>query len=153
DVRDTLLMSQLLTAGTLDRNGLAECCQRYLGRELSKEQQRSDWSGELTAEQLAYAARDVLVLHPLLKALRKEIKKAGLQEALAVETAALPAVAWMSNSGVPFDKEAWLRLGEKAAEDAERLRAELAAAAPPRPDDAKGRKQAWNFNSQKQVKE
>lgn len=49
-----------------DRHGLAALCREMLGVEISKQQQSSDWGApELTPEQLAYAASDVLYLHAL----------------------------------------------------------------------------------------
>ena len=49
-----------------DRHGLKDLCRELLGIDLSKQQQSSDWGAmELTSEQLAYAASDVLYLHPL----------------------------------------------------------------------------------------
>ncbi len=49
-----------------DRHGLKDLCRELLGVELSKQQQTSDWGApELTAEQMAYAASDVLHLHAL----------------------------------------------------------------------------------------
>ncbi len=49
-----------------DRHGLRECCRELLGVELNKQQQSSDWGAvDLTAEQLSYAANDVLYLHAL----------------------------------------------------------------------------------------
>ena len=49
-----------------DRHGLRDLCRELLGVELSKQQQTSDWGAvELSAEQLAYAASDVLHLHAL----------------------------------------------------------------------------------------
>ena len=49
-----------------DRHGLAALCRELLGVEMSKQQQSSDWGAqELTPEQLAYAASDVLYLHNL----------------------------------------------------------------------------------------
>jgi ribonuclease D len=49
-----------------DRFGLKDLCKELLGVDLSKQQQTSDWGAvELTAEQLAYAASDVLHLHAL----------------------------------------------------------------------------------------
>jgi ribonuclease D len=55
-----------LTRTFTDRHGLKDLCRDLLGVELSKQQQTSDWGAvELTAEQLAYAASDVLHLHAL----------------------------------------------------------------------------------------
>jgi ribonuclease D len=49
-----------------DRHGLKDLCRELLGVEISKQQQTSDWGAvELSAEQLAYAASDVLYLHAL----------------------------------------------------------------------------------------
>ncbi len=54
-----------------ERHGLAALCRDLLGVELSKQQQSSDWgSPELSPEQLAYAASDVLHLHALWARLR-----------------------------------------------------------------------------------
>lgn len=49
-----------------DRHGLKDLARELLGIELSKQQQSSDWGApELSQEQLAYAASDVLHLHAL----------------------------------------------------------------------------------------
>ena len=49
-----------------DRHGLRDLCKELLNVDISKQQQTSDWgSPELSAEQLAYAASDVLHLHAL----------------------------------------------------------------------------------------
>jgi ribonuclease D len=49
-----------------DRYGLKDLTKELLGIELSKQQQSSDWGAEqLSDEQLAYAASDVLHLHKL----------------------------------------------------------------------------------------
>jgi ribonuclease D len=49
-----------------DKHGLKDLCKELLGVELSKQQQSSDWGAvELSSEQLAYAASDVLHLHAL----------------------------------------------------------------------------------------
>jgi ribonuclease D len=49
-----------------DRHGLKDLCRDLLGIELCKEQQSSDWAqADLTEQQLAYAANDVLHLHRL----------------------------------------------------------------------------------------
>lgn len=61
----TKIASRLVRTYT-DRHGLKELCRELLGVELSKEQQSSDWAAPtLSAEQLKYAANDVLWLHRL----------------------------------------------------------------------------------------
>ncbi len=64
-VRCTKIAAKLVRTFT-DRHGLRELCRELLGVEISKQQQTSDWgAAELTPEQLAYAASDVLHLHAL----------------------------------------------------------------------------------------
>jgi ribonuclease D len=64
-VRCTKIAARLTRTFT-DRHGLKDLCRDLLSVELSKQQQTSDWGAvELTAEQLAYAASDVLHLHAL----------------------------------------------------------------------------------------
>jgi ribonuclease D len=74
-----------LTRTFTDRYGLKDLCKELLGIELSKQQQTSDWGAvELSAEQLAYAAADVLHLHALwqrLHALLQREQRLELAEA------------------------------------------------------------------------
>ncbi len=64
-VRCTKIAARLVRTFT-DRHGLKDLCKELLGVELSKQQQTSDWGAvELSSEQLAYAASDVLHLHAL----------------------------------------------------------------------------------------
>ncbi len=61
-----------------DRHGLRDLCRDLLGVEISKQQQSSDWGApELTAEQLAYAASDVLHLHALWARLEALLAREG----------------------------------------------------------------------------
>jgi ribonuclease D len=64
-VRCTKIAARL-TRTFSDRHGLKDLSKELLGIDLSKQQQTSDWGAvELTAEQLSYAASDVLHLHAL----------------------------------------------------------------------------------------
>ena len=59
----TKIASKLVRTYT-DRHGLKDLVRELNGKELSKEQQSSDWgAAELTQAQLTYAAADVLYLH------------------------------------------------------------------------------------------
>lgn len=61
----TKIASKLARTYT-DRHGLKDLVSEVLGVELSKQQQSSDWGAdELTQQQMAYAASDVLHLHAL----------------------------------------------------------------------------------------
>ncbi len=76
-VRCTKIASKLVRTYT-DRHGLKDLCRDLLGVELSKQQQTSDWGAvELSAEQLAYAASDVLHLHALWAKLEALLVREG----------------------------------------------------------------------------
>jgi DNA polymerase-1 len=150
-VHDTMLLAQLLKAGTREKVTLAACCQRWLARDLDKAEQKSDWSGTLTPGQLTYAAEDVVVLPPLLEVLQAEVRSSGLADVAAIEARCLMAVAWMAVRGVPFDAAAWQSLARAADEEAARLRDELDRVAPARPGVLLA--VGWNWDSPVQVKE
>ena len=54
-----------LTRTYTDKHGLKFLCREALGVELSKHEQCSDWSTDLSKSQIKYAASDVLYLHKL----------------------------------------------------------------------------------------
>jgi ribonuclease D len=73
----TKIASKLVRTYT-DRHGLKDLCGELLGVELSKQQQSSDWAADpLSAQQLAYAASDVLHLHKLKAALDTMLARQG----------------------------------------------------------------------------
>ncbi len=64
-----------------DRHGLKDLCKELLGVEISKQQQSSDWGApELSADQLAYAASDVLHLHALWAKLEGLLLREGRRD-------------------------------------------------------------------------
>ena len=76
----TKIASKLARTYT-DRHGLKDLTRELLGVELSKQQQSSDWGAmELTSEQLAYAASDVLYLHALWAKLEAALIREGRLE-------------------------------------------------------------------------
>lgn len=154
----TYLLAQLVTAGQgghgFPELGLGACCARWLNRPVDKELQKSDWSGSLTAEQIEYARQDVVVLPPLLLALNREIEAGGLQKTADVELRALRAFVWMTMTGVPFDRAAWVALAEEAEAQAAMHVVSLDALAPVRgTPDLFGQTPPWNWSSPQQVKE
>lgn len=67
-----------LTRTFTDRHGLKDLCGDLLGVQLSKQQQSSDWGAEeLSRDQLAYAASDVLHLHALKERLDLLLAREG----------------------------------------------------------------------------
>ncbi|HRE43084.1 MAG TPA: ribonuclease D [Terricaulis sp.] len=76
----TKIASKLVRTYT-DRHGLKDLTKELLGRDISKEQQSSDWGQpELTDAQLAYAASDVLHLHALKEKLDVMLAREGRTE-------------------------------------------------------------------------
>jgi ribonuclease D len=62
-------------------HGLKDLCHEFLGVQLSKQQQCSDWGREkLSEEQAKYAAEDVIHLHKLWHALDDRLKREGRLE-------------------------------------------------------------------------
>ncbi len=73
----TKIVSKLVRTYT-DRHGLKDLASEMAGIELSKQQQSSDWgAAELTQQQLAYAASDVLHLHAIKRRLDAMLDREG----------------------------------------------------------------------------
>jgi ribonuclease D len=73
----TKIASKLARTYT-DRHGLKDLTAELLGIELSKQQQSSDWAAEqLSEQQLAYAASDVLHLHAMKSKLDLMLARQG----------------------------------------------------------------------------
>ena len=133
----TLLASRVLTNGKIlpkNPHTLQSLVKRYLGKDLSKEQQRSDWSGDLSTEQLVYGANDVVVLLELYKPIAERMARGALHGAWLLECKALPAMASLWINGLPFDKNLLLQLQQDLADEqvelGERFIVELDAALP-----------------------
>ena len=95
---DTMLAARLLSSS--GRVGLANIAKRYLDIDLSKAEQTSDWSGELTDSQLLYAARDALVLLRLHNHLKSELVNANLTRIAKIEFNCVRATAEMEYTGM-----------------------------------------------------
>jgi ribonuclease D len=76
----TKIASKLVRTYT-DRHGLKDLAGELLGVEISKQQQSSDWAAkELSQQQLAYAASDVLHLHALKEKLDAMLERDNRRE-------------------------------------------------------------------------
>ena len=102
----SMLASRLISNGLPNRkHGLADVVKEHLGIQLDKEQQRSDWSGRLTQEQITYAAKDVEVLCELDDIILDNLAEKELSGAYELECLALPAMAQMWRTGLPWNAE------------------------------------------------
>ena len=76
----TRTASRLARTNT-DKHSLKDLCRELLGVEISKQQQTSDWGATtLSAEQLDYAAADVLHLHRLKAEMERLLAREGRTE-------------------------------------------------------------------------
>lgn len=109
----SMLASRILKNGKPNfKHGLQHVVERYLSIKISKEEQKSVWSGDLSVSQIEYAAKDVVVLTQLYYPLYKRLKEAELLGAWQLECQALPAMAQLWRTGLPFNKESLVQLIE-----------------------------------------
>jgi ribonuclease D len=89
----TKIASKLVRTYT-NRHGLKDLTRDLAGVEISKQQQTSDWgAADLSPEQLAYAASDVLHLHVIWRKLEALLVREGRLELALACYAFLPARA------------------------------------------------------------
>jgi DNA polymerase I len=122
DVLCTMLASRILTNGLPNlKHGLQHVVKRYLKLEISKEEQRSDWTGDLTHNQLDYAAYDVELLTQLDGPINQRMAEGNLHKAWFLECKALPTMAQLWRTGMPFQRDELEQLHQDLAADNERL--------------------------------
>jgi DNA polymerase-1 len=147
DLFDTMLASQVCWAGYFDllkapkatknlwkqsqpEHNLKALAERHLGLSLSKELQASNWgAGELSQEQIAYAARDAGVLLPLHAILQELLQRNNLEHIAELEFRALPSVIELELQGLPLDAPACRQLLKQKEAQAKTLTESLQAEA------------------------
>jgi ribonuclease D len=99
----TKIASKLARTYT-DRHGLKDLVGEFLGIELSKQQQSSDWAAaELSDNQRAYAANDVLHLHAIQAKLDEMLTRVGRRELAQTAFEFLPTRARLDLIGFEND--------------------------------------------------
>lgn len=100
----TMLGRQILINGQSNRKiSLAASVESYLEIEIDKEEQQSNWEGNLTKEQIKYAARDAALLPPLRQKILERLKDRNLIECAKLEMRAIAGFAQMEIEGLKFD--------------------------------------------------
>ena len=95
----TKIASRLCRTYT-DKHGLKDLTKELLGKDISKQQQSSDWGAEqLTDAQVSYAADDVLKLHALKAKLDVMLAREGRSEIAAACFEFLPVRARLDLAG------------------------------------------------------
>jgi len=123
-VFDTMLAGQLLrTSGGASRASLDALAKHYLNETLQKDEQRSDWSGVLSENQLMYAAKDADILLRLRDAMVKKIYENNLSEIAMIEFTCVSALAQIEYNGICLDIPKWnILLAETEKERDEALK-------------------------------
>ena len=114
NIFDTMLAAQILAPlGGPKRFNLAELTRYYLKEEVDKALQKSDWSKDLTDEQLMYAGKDVEVLLRIYEVLTKQIYERKLTDIAAIEFRCVFSIAQMEYYGIKLDLKSWTELTKK----------------------------------------
>lgn len=124
---DTYLGYKVLTAGLKKTSTLEMVARKLLKVKLNKFAQTSDFSQNITKEQLQYAANDAAVLLPLHKKLDRQITKAKLTDTAQTEFDCLNAVAQMELNGVRLDLDKWQLLEQDLLQQQTELEKKLQA--------------------------
>ena len=74
NLEDTKLQSKLIRKYS-DKHGLKDLIKEFVGVDISKQYQTSDFGGDLSAAQIKYCANDVIYLHKINDALNKMLKR------------------------------------------------------------------------------
>ncbi len=74
NIEDTKIASKLARSYS-DKHGLKDLVKEFIGKDISKQFQSSDFGGELSEKQLNYCANDVVHLHKILFELKKILKR------------------------------------------------------------------------------
>jgi DNA polymerase I-like protein with 3'-5' exonuclease and polymerase domains len=131
---------------------LSDVARDYLGVELSKDQQTSDFGhADLTEAQVRYALQDAEILISLKERMMRRVLELGLGRVADLEARFLPALAYCENHGFALDTEEWREHAMRAAQEAKEAAAECDALASTVPNGAA--REGWNWNSSKQVGE
>lgn len=124
---DTMLASQLISAGERDRrHGLADVAAFFLGTEVDKSEQVSDWNAaELSESQIRYAAKDAAIMTGLRNKLLERLRLDGLEQVAELENACVMPIARMELNGFYLDGDSWLRHVQQIKEKRDRVASEL----------------------------
>ncbi|QQS42839.1 MAG: hypothetical protein IPM63_07865 [Acidobacteriota bacterium] len=124
---DTMIASQLISAGDQDRrHSLADVASFFLGTEVDKAEQISDWTADtLSGSQIEYAAKDAAIVVPLRQKLAERLKADGLERVAEIEFDCVTPIARMELNGFYIDQECWREQLSKVKVEQETIAFEL----------------------------
>lgn len=153
-VFDTFRASNLIHNGrNMDHDLWSIFARELQVRPTTRDLGGSDWSGELSEEQLEYATEDVEYLPALREKMKPQLAALGLNRVALIEFGAIAPEARMELNGFKLDSQKWLALAEQSAKKAEALKEELLAELPSPTDQIclPGMVASWNLNSSAQI--
>ena len=107
DIFDTMIAGKLLRSSNGPfRVNLKELVSFFLNKELPKEEQTSDFSGQLNSNQLEYAAKDAFILLQLKEVMQDELEKANLVDIALIEFKCIYALVDIELTGMKINLEA-----------------------------------------------
>lgn len=122
----TMLAAHVLTG---KREGLKVLAQRYLGLDMSKEQQVSDWTADpLTEAQLRYAALDAIAVQQVFSKVIAEVEERDSLKAYTLTRDAQPSIVRMELAGIPFNAVRQQGLIKSLTETRDKLLAQIGEA-------------------------
>ena len=74
NVNCTKIMSKIARSYS-DKHGLKDLIKEFIGIDVSKQLQTSDFGGELSEKQIKYCAQDVVYLHKIFESLKKILER------------------------------------------------------------------------------
>lgn len=124
---DSYIASQLIAAGDPERrHSLADAAQVFLGSELDKSMQVSDWGAdELSHAQIEYAARDAAIMRQLRDEMAVRLNSDDLNRVAKLEFECLMPIAEMELNGVHLDESRWREQLEKVRSEQAKTADEL----------------------------
>ena len=120
--------------GGRDKGGpgtsLADLTKDYLGKKRDKSYQASDWSGELSREQIEYAADDAIDALDLWNLFSDLATDDQIATAYPMLRNAMPCLVWMEETGLDMDLAAHEILDRRLTKGADLADRKLASLAP-----------------------
>lgn len=125
---DTMLAEQVISQGRVSKSdphrvfvGLDRLAYKHLNVRLPKDEQKSDWwMPDLSNNQIAYAARDALIVLPIWQKQREMLVAQGQDLVAELEFKATPMLSLMENHGIILDKDRWIENCKNTEKEIER---------------------------------
>ena len=121
----TMLGIEVLKAGATRQASLQFTAKDLLNIRLNKSEQKSNWSGSLSATQLQYAANDAGILIEIIARLQQRLDEAGLTKIAILEYCCLLPIIKMQKRGIYLDRDRWQKVRQTYQTQRDKLVGEI----------------------------